>query len=229
MNQIVTTAIVLSRTNFGEADRIITLLTPDQGKLRVMAKGVRKVKSKLAAGIELFSVSEISFIRGRGEIQTLTSSRLQQHFGNIVHDTERTMCGYEFIKTLQRITEDNAESEFFDLLKASLKSLDDSLVPLDLIRLCFNMRLLQITGHVPNMETTHERAKLTGDSRFNFDIEKMSFSSHPDGLYEANDIKLLRLCATQDIELVRKIQGLEKHLSDCYALSKTILKSQFHI
>jgi DNA repair protein RecO (recombination protein O) len=43
-NQIITTAIVLARTEFQEADRILTLLTPDQGKLRAIAKGVRRAK-----------------------------------------------------------------------------------------------------------------------------------------------------------------------------------------
>ena len=50
-----TKAIVLRRTDYGEADRILQLLTPS-GKRSVIARGVRKEKSKLAGGIELFSV-----------------------------------------------------------------------------------------------------------------------------------------------------------------------------
>lgn len=65
MNQIVTKGIVLSRTEFGEADRIITVLTTDHGKIRLIAKGVRRIKSKSAGGIELFSVSDITYIPGR--------------------------------------------------------------------------------------------------------------------------------------------------------------------
>jgi DNA repair protein RecO (recombination protein O) len=73
MQQLQTRGIILSRTDFGEADRILTVLTPQQGKLRLMAKGVRKIKSKLAGGIELFSVSDITYIRGKGELGTLIS------------------------------------------------------------------------------------------------------------------------------------------------------------
>ncbi|HEX2615498.1 MAG TPA: DNA repair protein RecO, partial [Nitrososphaera sp.] len=54
-------ALVISRTNFGEADRILTFLTPNHGKVRGIAKGVRKPKSKLAGGIELFSVCDLLF------------------------------------------------------------------------------------------------------------------------------------------------------------------------
>src|SRR4051812_30345333 len=105
MRQIVTKGIVLSRTDFGEADRILTVLTPNEGKISLMAKGVRKIKSKLAGGIELFSISSITFIPGRGEVGTLISSRLDIHFSNIVRDINRTMLGYDMLKLINRVTE----------------------------------------------------------------------------------------------------------------------------
>ncbi|MDB5181251.1 MAG: repair protein RecO, partial [Candidatus Saccharibacteria bacterium] len=113
MKQITTTAIILSRTDFGEADRILTLLTPDHGKLRLIAKGVRRIKSKLAGGIELFSVSDIVYIKGRGDIGTLISTRLIRHYGKIVSDVTRTMLGYDLIKMLNKATEDEPEDDYF--------------------------------------------------------------------------------------------------------------------
>jgi DNA repair protein RecO (recombination protein O) len=109
VNQILTRGIVLSRTDYGEADRILTLLTPDQGKIRLIAKGVRKIKSKLAGGIELFSVSDVTFIRGRGDIGTLVSARLDTHYGTIVKDIERVQLGYDLIKQINKSTEDQPE------------------------------------------------------------------------------------------------------------------------
>jgi DNA repair protein RecO (recombination protein O) len=79
MKQQSTKAVILTRTDYGEADRIMTFLTPELGKVRAMAKGVRKPKSKLAGGIELFSVSDITYIVGRSELQTLVSTRLDTH------------------------------------------------------------------------------------------------------------------------------------------------------
>ena len=69
-----TTAIVLRRTNYGEADRILQLLTPD-GKRSVMARGVRREKSRLAGGIELFAVCEVVLTEGKGELGILTFSQ----------------------------------------------------------------------------------------------------------------------------------------------------------
>src|SRR3954471_22046155 len=106
MIQYRTPAIILRRTDYGEADRIITFLTPDYGKVKGIAKGVRKSKSKLAGGIELFSVSDISFIKGRREIDTIVSTRLIKHYGNIVKNLDRTNLAYDLIKRLNKATED---------------------------------------------------------------------------------------------------------------------------
>ena len=98
MNRTITRGIVLARTNYQEADRIITFITPDQGKLRVLAKGVRKSMSKMAGGIELFSISEIGFLKGRGELCMLTSTRLEKYFDTIVQDINRTVYIYIYLK-----------------------------------------------------------------------------------------------------------------------------------
>ena len=82
-----TLAIVLRRTDFGEADRILTLLTPE-GKKTAIARGVRKPKSKLAGGIEFFSLNEVVLIEGKSEMKTLSSARMCEFFGEILKDFE---------------------------------------------------------------------------------------------------------------------------------------------
>lgn len=216
MNQQLTTAIVLKRTNYGEADRILTLLTPDHGKLRVMARGVRKVKSKLAGGIELFSVSHVTFIPGRGEIATLVSTRLERHYGTIIKDIERVQLGYELIKQLDKATEDHAEAEYFTLLYQSFEALDVAAIPLRLIRLWFSAQLLRLGGHEPNLQTDTTGGKLQADQRYNFDIEAMAFAPHASGRFVADDIKFLRLLfSTTQPNVLAKVEGgieLEEHV-----------------
>src|SRR5580765_2280386 len=102
MNQVATQGIILTRTDYAEADRIITFLTPDHGKLKAIAKGVRKAGAKLAGAVELFGISDISFVIGRGEISTLTSARLIRNYGNIVKDINRTTAAYEFLKIINK-------------------------------------------------------------------------------------------------------------------------------
>lgn len=195
MRQLVTTAIVLGRTDYGEADRILTLLTPDYGKLRVLAKGVRRVKSKMAGGIELFSVSEITFIKGRGEIGTLISTRLIRHYDHIVLDLDRTMLGYDLIKNLNKNTEDEPEPEYFTLLQQAFAALDDRHVSPQVITFWFAAQMLRLNGHTPNLLTDDKGQRLLADQTYDFNFEHMAFflSERGRGGYTADHIKLLRL------------------------------------
>ena len=194
MKQLVTTAIILQRTDYGEADRILTLLTPEYGKLSLLAKGVRKVKSKLAGGIELFSVSEITFIKGRGAVGTLVSTRLTKHYDKIVSNLERTMLGYELIKQLHKATEDEPEPEYFELLHTTFEALNDPEIALDIIRFWFAAQLLRLAGHTPNLETDQAGERLQADMQYGFDSDAMSFTALPErGRYTADHIKFVRL------------------------------------
>ncbi len=223
MKQIVTTAIVLGRTNYGEADRIITLLTPDHGKLRLMAKGVRRIRSKLAGGIELFSVSDITFIRGRGEIGTLVSARLRQHYAHIVGDIDRTMLGYELIKQLGRGTEDEPGVEYFDLLVQAFEALDDVSIDVNLIKLWFAMQLLRLDGHTPNLQSDVSGIKLSADLTYNFDYDRMTFVAAADGTFSADTIKFLRLgFSGNSPKILQKVRGSAGLVTDSNQLVRMI-------
>jgi DNA repair protein RecO (recombination protein O) len=177
MKQLVTQGIVLQRTDYLEADRILVLLTPDQGKLHVLAKGVRKVKSKLAGGIELFSVSQITYIKGRSDLGTLVSSRLVKHYGGIVKDINRTMMGYELIKLLNKSTEDEPEEDYFAILQGAFEALEDASIELPLIQAWFTMQLLRVAGHTPNLQTDVAGNKLDVAARYNFSFDDMAFTA----------------------------------------------------
>lgn len=193
MKQLRTSVIILRRVDYGEADRILTVITPDAGKLSLMARGVRKVKSKLAGGIELFSTSEVTYIPGRGSIDTLVSSRLVKHYGDITKDINRTMLGYELIKLLDKVTEDEPEQEYYNLLQDAFEALNDQTVPIDLVRLWFSAQLLRQAGYTPNLQTTIDGDKLQADARYEFDYDATAFRPQADGVFGVNEIKFLRL------------------------------------
>lgn len=228
IKQIITQGIVLKRTNFQEADRILTLLTSDQGKVRLLAKGVRKSKSKLAGGVELLSISEIGFITGKGDIGTLTTARLERHFGNIVTDINRTTMAYDILKLLDKTTEDNVDSDYFHLLEQSLAALNDGLEP-ELLKLWCDVQLLKISGHSPNLKTDTANQPLAGNQNYNFDIEAMSFHTHPHGPYGAGHIKLLRLCHSQSAENLGQVLGIDNYLASTRQLVNTVRRHILHV
>lgn len=210
MNHLTTTAIILGRTDYGEADRILTLLTPDHGKLRLMAKGVRRVKSKLAGGIELFSVSDIVYIKGRSDIGTLVSTRLIKYYDHIVKDVSRTMLGYDLIKMLNKATEDEPEEEYFDLLQQAFAALDNAAIPLELVRIWFLAQLLRLSGHTPNLTHTVGGSRLQADQTYEFSYEDSAFVARAEAPFQADDIKFLRiLFSATDLAVTAKVSGVD--------------------
>ena len=197
MNRYVTKGIVLSRIDYGEADRIITFITPERGKLRAMAKGVRKPKSKIAGGIELFSISDLTILQGKGEINTLMSARLDTHFGHIVKDTARTHAAYEAIKAINKATEEEPEEAYFNLLAQTYESLNDSKLNPDVTAAWFAIRLLHLAGHTPDLSSDLNGDKLAQADNYDFNLDAMRFTPSPSGhgAFAVNDIKFLRLGA----------------------------------
>jgi len=227
VKQIQTPVIILSRTDFGEADRILTVITPEQGKLRLMARGVRRVKSKLAGGIELFSVSNVTYIPGRGEISTLVSARLDTHYGKIVQDIDRTMLGYELIKLLAKNTEDEPETDYFTLLHLGFAALNELSIPVDIIRLWFQAQLVRLAGHSPNLQSDAAGERLQIDQTYNFDIDAMTFVAAEDGRFSANHIKVLRLLFSgSQPQVVAQVQSISTMLNELLPLLRTISQTQ---
>lgn len=221
-NPIRSQAIVLRRTNYGEADRILQLLTPDHGKISLMAKGVRKEKSKLAGGIELFAVSDIGFIAGKSDIGTLTGARLEHYYAHIVEDYDRTQLAYEAIKQIARAAETVVEAAFFELLRQLFAALDDLKLPLPLVEAWFWLQLNILLGLGLNLTTDANGMKLVEDSRYDFDGTDMAFVYRPDGRFATDHIKLLRLLSARPPQVAAQVRGVDALTTDVAWLARNL-------
>lgn len=224
MNSQQTNGIVLNRINFGEADRILTIITPEYGKLRLMAKGVRKIKSKLAGGIELFSVTDISFIQGKRDIGTLVSTRLVSHYGNIVTDIDRTTAGYNALKLIDKITEDDSEADYYQVLLRTLATLNSPELSIVLAESWLFMQALKLGGHMPNLTTDTNGAKLEANTSYQFDFDAQAFFANEHGMYRDSHIKLLRLLLTEPPSKIAVIGRADQILEDLEGLLKALVK-----
>ena len=74
-----TLGIILRRTNYGEADRILNIITP-RGKISAIAKAARKSKSKLAGGIEMFAKVDLNLHQGKSEFAIVTSAKMVKSY-----------------------------------------------------------------------------------------------------------------------------------------------------
>jgi DNA repair protein RecO (recombination protein O) len=214
-----TRAIVLRRTNYGEADRILWLLTPE-GRRNVMARGVRREKSKLAGGIELFSICDVVVGEGKGELGVLTSSRLVQFYRHIIEDYDRLQFGYESIRLVSKASETIDEPEWYDLLAELLMALDNTTIALELTQTWFYLRYATLLGHQLNLTIDVNGDPLKADQTYRYDASEQGLLLWPNGSLTTAHIKLLRLVSSRPLKILAQIGGLEAILSDCFQVAR---------
>jgi DNA repair protein RecO (recombination protein O) len=213
-----TRAIVLRRTNYGEADRVIQIITP-MGKRSVIAKGVRREKSKLAGGIELFAVSEVVIGKGLGDLDVLTSARLVHFYRNILKDYGRLQFGYLAIKLVSKASEMLDEPEWYDVLSETLAGLDSGSVSLKLTETWFYLRYASLMGYELSLQKDIKGEDLSPDKKYRYDISERGLTPSDSGEITSDHIKLLRLIATKSLKVLVQIGGVDAVLDDCRLLA----------
>lgn len=214
-----TRAIVLRRTNYGEADRILRLLTP-LGQRNVIAKGVRREKSKLSGGIELFGISDIVINSGKGDLGILTSARLVQFYRHILEDYDRLQFGYEAINLIARASANIDEPEWYGVLSEVYMGLDVATIPLQLTQTWFYLHYAELTGYELNLERDVNGAPLDSKRTYMYDTGEKGLRPAEQGDIDANHIKLLRIMATKPISTIAQVGGVEAILPDCWLIAR---------
>ncbi len=212
-------AIVLRRTNFGEADRILDLLTPE-GRVSAIARGVRREKSKLAGGIELFAVCDVVIGQGKGDLGVLTSARLVQFYRHILEDYDRLQFAYESLAQVTRASASLDESEWYDIMAEVLAALDVATVPLALIQTWFYVRVAQLLGDELNTTRDYKGDKLLADKTYRYDSHEKGFIEDTKGSITADHIKILRLSAVKSLNVIIQVGGMDEYLADCLSVAR---------
>ncbi len=144
-------AIVLKRTDHGEADRLLTLLTPDQGKLRASAKGVRKPTSRKSGHVELFTHCALMLAQGK-TFDVVTQADTVDAFIDLRDNLDRVGYAYYIGELIDRFAEEGTESRaLFDLLLNTLRQLAEPAINPDLLARFFELRLLDLAGYRPQL------------------------------------------------------------------------------
>ena len=141
-------AIVLRHSDYGEADRLLTLYTREQGKLRAIAKGVRKIQSRKAGHLEPFTRVALMLARGH-ELWIVTQAETINAYQPLREDLGRMSQAAYVVELLERfIYEEGQNWQLFDLLAATLLRLSTGDLPFVPVR-WYEMRLLDLLGFRP--------------------------------------------------------------------------------
>lgn len=160
--------VVLRTHKFGEADRVVVILTRDHGKVRAVARGVRKTKSSIGARLEPMSHVDASFRTGR-ELDTVAEVRLVESLPNVRADLARVQQGLSMVEAVDKMTPDREPvPALLEMLVRGLRTLDTD--PSPLVLGAFFLRLLASEGHAPNLGACVRCGET--QSRFAFDLEE---------------------------------------------------------
>lgn len=143
---------MLRRLDYGEADRILTLLTRSHGKLRAIAKGVRRPRSRAAAHLDLFVHSRMLLARGRNLDVVAQCERLHDA-GHIAGDLIRTAYASLVAEVVDKVLEErHPVADVFELVADSLQRLDRPDGDPRVEAGYFLMRMLNLLGYAPQLQ-----------------------------------------------------------------------------
>ena len=207
--------IVIKRSNLGEADRILTIFTDKFGKIKAVAKGVRKTLSKLSGFLELFCVDDLLLAEGRS-LDTVAGAVTTKCFKNLRGNLKATQTAFYFAEIIDKLTEDREpHKEIFELLENSLEHLDGK--KNDLLISYFEFNFLAETGFHPELNKCISCSKKLEEAGNFFSFESGGLMCkncrHDIGHSISSEaIKVLRLFLQHRISVIDKLKT-ENNLS----------------
>ncbi|MCO6458466.1 MAG: DNA repair protein RecO [Pirellulaceae bacterium] len=147
-------AIVLRVVEFSETSCVVTLFSEEFGKIGALAKGARRPKSAFESALDLLAVCRIVFLRKSGDVlDLLTEARLERRFRSASRDLSRLYAGYYVAELLNELTETHdPHPQLFQLADQTLARLDDGQSDVGRTVLRFELRALDLLGHLPSLE-----------------------------------------------------------------------------
>lgn len=147
-----TPALVLRRVDYGEADRIVTLLTESHGKIAVLARGARRSKQRFGASLEPFGVLEAGLSLGRGSLATLKEASPLRAFPALLASLPAmTAAGRAIEKTRELSPERTPDARLFHTHVEFFDTLDAGAEPDELV-MAFELRVLSLLGMPPRLD-----------------------------------------------------------------------------
>lgn len=154
--------IVLKRTNFGEADKIITVFSKHYGKITLIAKGIRRLTSKKRGNLELFN--QVSFFAHKGKgLDIITETEPLDSFSSWRADLQKIATAYQICEMIDKLTAEGSEQEeLYDLLVSYLKAIAiTEQNDLAILANNFGVNLLKDLGFLPRNKILPQNFNVT--------------------------------------------------------------------
>jgi DNA repair protein RecO (recombination protein O) len=159
--------IVLRSYPFGDADRVVVLLSPNNGKIRTVAKGIRKTKSRFGGRLEPFTHVDLVLYEGRN-LDTITQVAIIEPFPRLREDLDAVMAAATMVEAADAVAqEDESSMRLFLLLHRGLRALEAGEMGPDLLT-SFLLKLAEVVGVAPSLAVCASCGKHDDLHRFSF-------------------------------------------------------------
>jgi len=213
-----TRGIIIKKMDYAEADRILTVFTSGAGKVRAIAKGVRRTTSKMGGHLELFNVVDLMLAEGKN-LQTITSVRTIDRFANICESLYKTCKAYYLIEILDKLTPDEyKDTRVFDLYVETFKLLNKQVVRDDLqenlLIQASKLKMLKLLGFAPEVDrclNCNASAKADADYYFSNAFGGVICQGcrrfdKTASILNSGQFKLLRVLSGREFSLILKLK-----------------------
>ena len=165
-----TDAIVLRRVDYRDYDRMLTLFSPEHGRIDAIARGCRRPRSALVGASEVFCAGQYT-INASGERHSVTQCEIKDSYYDLRLNYDRLMHGMYYLSLADAAAlPGQAAPDIFFLLLKALAHLSYSDLPAELLTACFEMRYMPLMGYLPVMDRCVLcGAPIDGDCRFDAD------------------------------------------------------------
>jgi DNA repair protein RecO (recombination protein O) len=207
-----TEGIVLKRTDFGEADRLLTLYTRDFGKLQAIAKAARKPQSRKTGHVELFMRTQFLFAKGH-DLDIVTQAEMVEAYPALREDLVRTTYAAYVVELLDRLTvEEGQNISLYNLLADTLTRLTTT-EDVRLVTRYYELRLLGLSGFQPQLfnclscdEPIQEQDQFFSDELGGLLCPNCRAADYRARPITAVAVKVLRYLQTRSWETVQALQ-----------------------
>lgn len=152
-----TKGIVLAETNFSEADKMLTVLTPDLGKISCVAKGARRLQNKLMPTSQVFAFSDMILYRGKGENYYINSAELIEPFYSLRVDYDKLEVAMACLKFIKKNVQENQSSVLMlKLLLNTIYLLSATDKNADLVKEVYELKATCLLGYTPRVTSCVE-------------------------------------------------------------------------
>jgi DNA repair protein RecO (recombination protein O) len=196
--------------NFGEADKILTILTERFGKIKAISKGVRKLKSKLAGSLEPFMMLDLQLHEGK-TFYIVTGSVIETEFSAVHTDLKKTSQAFYLAELVDKFLPENQKSnEIFNIFYEALESIEKG----DFLLLrSFELKIIEASGFHPELyECVHCKEKLSSGENFWDHVEggvvcaSCNKENHHGIKISDEVIKFFRFIEKNDIEEIKRVK-----------------------